>query len=122
MKKKVDTVARHVSKCKSDTTADHDQADHQIGKWAKIWRAEQIHNEMNPPKATYRLVVAARIQWKERVADTRIKDYRCIIGTFKSTTAVTYDNVAPRALALSDSIIIETILLFDRCEHETMTR
>ena len=46
---------------------------------------------------------------------------RRIIGSFSSSTAVAYDNLAPRVLdELSDDILAEIIAIFDRCEAEGM--
>ena len=58
-------------------------------------------------------------EWLNNVTTDRINDYRRIIGTFKGTTAVAFDNIAPRAMAaVEDQTLKEIIALFDRCEHE----
>ena len=58
-------------------------------------------------------------RWVDGVSMARVEDYRRIISTFKSTTAVAFDNLAPRALnMLSDATIREIIALYNRCEHE----
>ena len=64
-------------------------------------------------------IVSMTKDWIENVTQARIDDYRRVIATFKTATAVAYDNIAPRAmLALDDPVIAELIALYDRCEHE----
>ena len=63
--------------------------------------------------------MSAPSEWLSNVTIDRIDDYRRIICTFKGTTAVAFDNIAPRAMAaVDDQTLKEITALFDRCEHE----
>jgi len=116
LKKKTDVVARPVSRSKFFTTADQDHAEEQMDQWAKIWKANPHDQQIGYNQDG---ALGTRSQWLDKVTRERIADYRRVISTFKTNTAVAYDNLSPRALQhVSDDALRELIALFDRCEYE----
>ena len=112
----MDVTARPVSKQKSLITADQDHAEEQLEQWAKIWQAnpqnQTEQGKVDEPAST-------RASWIAGVTRERIQDYRRVINTFKTNTAVAYDNLSPRAFQnVSDETLAELIAFFDRCEWE----